>query len=303
MSEIMRNPEVVPDGMGGEWIELHNPTGASYQLGGCTLEVVAPAASVAIDMDLVAGPGDYLALAETSMAGPGFLADYEWTAGGLPLPDGDGEIRLVCDAVVVDTVAYDDGVAFPADTPGTALNLDPTMLDATANDLGANWCDALASYDGDLGTPGLANTSCDPTFAIDFCRLQSPLVISELPSTDVTVYGRLYIAGLTDQSNGNDLASSVGGWVGYGPDGSDPAVDPGWVWMAATPNLGWNGAAAGEPNNDEYQATLTVPATGTYDYAYRFSGNFGYAFTYCDGDAGGNSTGYAPADAGQMTAL
>jgi hypothetical protein len=68
------------------------------------------------------------------------------------------------------------------------------------------------------------------------------------------------------------------------------------------PNPGWNGSLAGAPNDDEYQATLVVPAPGVYDYAYRFSGNSGGSFTYCDGDAPGNTNGYASANAGQMTA-
>jgi len=146
-------------------------------------------------------------------------------------------------------------------------------------------------------------TGCTPTYTIGFCRLQFPLSINATPATNVTVYGRLYAAGLTDQSAVNNPAAAMDGWVGYGPDGSDPAVDPSWTWIAAVPNPGWNGNAFGEPNNDEYQAELVVPAVGTYDYAYRFSGNSGGTFTYCDGDPGGNTTGYAPANAGQMTSM
>jgi predicted extracellular nuclease len=46
---------------------------------------------------------------------------------------------------------------------------------------------------------------------------------------------------------------------------------------------------------------LSVPAPGTYDYAFRFSGDDGATFTYCDGQAAGSSDGYQPANAGQMT--
>jgi hypothetical protein len=153
------------------------------------------------------------------------------------------------------------------------------------------------------GTCQLDTSSCAPAFTIDFCRLQFPLVINEMADTNTTVYGRLYIAGLTDQSVFNDTDPAVVAWVGYGPDGTDPAVDPSWIWTPAVPNPSWDGGLAGEPNNDEYQATLVVPATGTYDYAYRFSGNSGGTFTYCDGDAGGSTTGYSTADAGQMMSV
>jgi hypothetical protein len=146
-------------------------------------------------------------------------------------------------------------------------------------------------------------TGCTPTYTIDFCRLQFPLDVVATTGTDLVVYGRLYIAGLTDQSPFNEPAAAVDAWVGYGPDGSDPAVDPGWTWIPATPNPGWNGDDFGEPNNDEYQATMVVPAPGTYDLAYRFSGDSGGTFTVCDGDPGGSTTGYSPADAGALASV
>lgn len=141
--------------------------------------------------------------------------------------------------------------------------------------------------------------ACEVPRTIDFCRLQFPTSIAQPEGSQITVYGRLYIAGLTDQTTGNDVAPEVSAYLGYGPDGSDPAVDPGWVWSRAAPNPGWNDAV--EQNNDEYQDVLSVPSPGEYDFAYAFSGDCGATFTYCDaGD--GNSNGYATADAGQMTA-
>ena len=81
-----------------------------------------------------------------------------------------------------------------------------------------------------------------------------------------------------------------------------PASKP-WLTHVcrSSSNPGWDGSVFGEPNNDEHQAELVVPAVGAYDFAYRFSGDSGGTFTYCDGDPGGNTTGYAPADAGQLT--
>jgi hypothetical protein len=51
----------------------------------------------------------------------------------------------------------------------------------------------------------------------------------------------------------------------------------------------------------EHHATLSLPGPGTYDYAYRFSGDGGTTFTYCDGRIAGSADGYQPANAGQMT--
>jgi hypothetical protein len=90
--------------------------------------------------------------------------------------------------------------------------------------------------------------------------------------------------------------------VGYGPDGTDPAVDAGWTWTVGGGNAGYGPASPGyEANNDEYQAVLSVPTPGTYDFAFRFSGDDNATFTYCDGQPAGNSDGYQPANAGQMT--
>jgi hypothetical protein len=184
------------------------------------------------------------------------------------------------------------------------MSLSLPSYDAVANDLGANWCAGSTSYNGDFGTPGADNPVCGGpvTYPIDFCRLQFPTLIDETQGTNVDVFGRVYIAGLTDLTGVNDPAPEVSGWVGYGPDGTDPAVDLGWTWVIGTPNAAYGPASPGyEANNDEYQAVLTVPVPGTYDFAFRFSGDSNATFTYCDGQPAGSSDGYAPADAGQMT--
>jgi hypothetical protein len=139
-------------------------------------------------------------------------------------------------------------------------------------------------------------------YSVDFCRLQFPLAITESEGTVVDVYGRIYVAGLTDQSAVNDPAPGVIGYLGYGPDGTDPALDPGWHWTSGEVNPDYGPATPGyEANNDEYTAALIVPAAGTYDFAFRFSGDGGFTFTYCDGNPAGSSDGYLPTDAGQMT--
>ncbi|MCA9708966.1 MAG: lamin tail domain-containing protein, partial [Myxococcales bacterium] len=294
-SELMTQPLALSDAE-GEWIELYNPTATSFQLRTCTIDLVAPAESITIDVDLVIDPGMHVTLAPFSAGGPGFAPDFEWPAAMLTLPDVVGELQLDCGGVLVDAVAYDDGTTFPA-TPGATLQLDAAHLDAAANDLGASWCEGTASYFmGDLGTPGADNSYC----SVDFCRLQFPLSLMDTASTVHTFYGRLYVEGLTDQSTSVDADPRVSGWVGYGPDGTDPAVDPAWVWVEGMPNAAWDGGAAGEPNNDEYQVDLMLPSVGVYDTAYRFSVDGGATFTYCDGDLPGSSNGYDVAQAGVL---
>ncbi|MBU2692763.1 MAG: hypothetical protein KJ970_17740 [Candidatus Eisenbacteria bacterium] len=139
----------------------------------------------------------------------------------------------------------------------------------------------------------------EQTFNIDWCRLQWPRTIEELPGAIVTTYGHLYIGGLTDQTTGTDPHPNVLAQAGYGPNGSDPAGG-GWTWIDAVPNPFWNDS--GEPNNDEYMADLITPGPGAYDFCYRFSGNCGGFWTYGDLD-NGSGDGYQPENAGQMTVI
>ena len=152
--------------------------------------------------------------------------------------------------------------------------------------------------DGFMGsTTATVHRATGPsTFDVDWCRLQWPLLIEEPPVTPVTVYGHLYIAGLTDLSSGNDpVPGIVLAQAGYGPDGSDPNL-PDWSWFDAEPNPDWNDA--GEPGNDEYMAEILLPAApGEYDHAYRFSGDGGATWTYADRATGvpgedGSENGY-----------
>lgn len=116
------------------------------------------------------------------------------------------------------------------------------------------------------------------TYTVDYCRLEFPLTVDEIEGTEVDVFARLYVAGITDQTTSNDLVPGVVvGFVGYGPDGSDPGLDSNWKWVVGFGNSSYGGA-----NEDEYVAVLTVPTPGVYDYAFRFTGDGGATFTYCD---------------------
>lgn len=86
------------------------------------------------------------------------------------------------------------------------------------------------------------------------------------------MYGQIYQAGVTEAAGPNQLVLAE---LGFGPATVNPEYEPGWTWLAATFNV-----QAG--NNDEYKASFTVPAVGSYRYAYRFSLDGGASWTYCD---------------------
>ena len=156
------------------------------------------------------------------------------------------------------------------------------------------------------GTPGAANPACDEV--TDFCRLQTPLQIPNDMAEgrfrdEITIYGRVREQGLTDRSSQVDAYGLVRGYLGFGPDGTQPENNRDWIWIWARPNEAFDGNAAGEPDADEYQARLFIPLPGQYDYAYRFTVDGGRSWLYCDGGEAGSSNGYRVEDAGQLTAI
>ena len=137
------------------------------------------------------------------------------------------------------------------------------------------------------------------TYSIDFCRLQHPPFVEAPSGSAVDVYGRVWVAGVTDvDQTSNDPTPGLVGYVGYGPDNSSPSDN--WTWTTSIPNP--NYIADSESSLDEYKAVLTLPESGEYDFAFRFSGDNGNTFTYCDLNEG-SANGYSPADAGQLTVL
>ncbi len=300
ITEIMQNPSATSDS-DGEYFELLNNSGTdTYDLSGCQITGSGNETPIDITSTLEVAPGSFLTAAVT--ASPGFTPDY--VATGLSLSNSSDRLGIECpdgsgSTVVVDEVSWDNGSTFP-DPSGASMNLtdDPTALDATENDNGYWWC-ATPTTDlgnGDLGTPGAANEVC-PTATIDFCVLQFPKTLTAPENTTESFYGQLYVQGVTDQTTtGNDPRPFIDAEFGYGPPNTDPATDPNWIWNSAGPNPGWNPT---NNNNDEYVSTITLPSVGTYDTAYRFTGDYGRTFTYCD--ASDSTTTYDTAESGTLT--
>ena len=151
---------------------------------------------------------------------------------------------------------------------------------------------ATGTIDDDDAPPNLA----------DFCRLEFPPTLTlQAGAQSGEIFGRVGEPGLTDNPSTND--PSITSQVGYGPDGSDPATDPGWVFATAASNAAY---MIGSPNfeaaNDEHSGSFTAPnSSGEYDLAFRFSLDGGINYVYCDTGAAGSSDGYSAVNAGQMT--
>ncbi len=288
-----------------EFVELLNLSTLDLDMSGCELTSAAGTYTFAAGTTITAG--SYFTLAAS--ATPGFTPDLSDLS--ITFADAGDVVTLTCPdstatPTTIDTVDY-SGAAF-AKPAGASVqyDADATAIDATLNDDGANWCATPATEllsTGDYATPGADNVSCAiVTYNIDFCRLQFPTVITETEGVSTTVYGRLYVAGLTNLTTSTDTAPTVLAQVGYGDDATDPATDTSWSWTDAVANAGY--VASGN-DEDEYQGELTTPpASGSpYDFAYRFSGDGGATWTYCDGTNGasdGSADGYQTANAGAL---
>ncbi len=140
---------------------------------------------------------------------------------------------------------------------------------------------------------GVSNeVSALPHYTIGWANLQwPPALVHTISTVDRTdnVYGQVWIDGVTNQPGSTP---GLRAQLGFGPDGSDPAGNPAWVWVEA----GFNVDAG---NNDEFVASLLPEAVGVYDYAYRYTTTNGRDWVY--GDLDGILNGYSPAQAGSLT--
>ena len=116
-----------------------------------------------------------------------------------------------------------------------------------------------------------------PALPIGYAVIQFPKTISHvITATPDTVYGQVYIGGLTDA--GGD-PSAVIAQIGFGISGTNYTT---WNFQPMTYNVK-------SGNNFEYQGKIRADTPGVYQYLVRFSDDGGLTFTY--GDQNGIGTG------------
>jgi hypothetical protein len=150
ISELMVDPAGVADTQ-GEWIELHNPTGETFDLQGCVVDDGGGALRALADPFALA-PGGFKAIARSASAGFPTTVTMAMSLGNT----GDS-VAVSCDGVEIDRVTYAPGFPLAA---GRSMALDSGALDAMSNDAPGAWCLAAAPYGVDFGTPGKPNPSC-----------------------------------------------------------------------------------------------------------------------------------------------
>ncbi len=148
---------------------------------------------------------------------------------------------------------------------------------------------------GGAGSGGAGGMSM-PGPPIGFCNVQFPAMTTAAPGAlSEAIYGRVYVAGVTDRTG---RGAGVSGQLGVGPAGSDPQSSMLWNWIDAAYNVDVDGLSSGDHANDEYSAQISRPVAGDYLYVYRFSTDAGATYTYCDTNP---ASGFSSAEAGRLT--
>jgi hypothetical protein len=158
VSEIMHTPSAAADTM-GEWFEIYNTTDSDFILTG--LQVSSESGEgFSVTEEVVIEAGGYFVFAvRSSPTENGGISNvgFRYYVNVFRLYSTDTIILKKSDDTIIDSVSF-DAIDYSVSS-GTSLNLG--VLDATSNDDSSSWCAPTLSFgDGDLGTPGESNDTC-----------------------------------------------------------------------------------------------------------------------------------------------
>lgn len=288
-----------------DFVELHNRGSQPVNITGWSVQYAA-AANTAWTKTALTGTiaaGGYFLVGEQG-GNTGADLPTPDVAGGIGLASTAGKIALVNDgtllvggcpvgATIVDFAGYGTTANCfegTGPTPAPSGTLAATRVGAGCTDTGQNATDFTAILASPRNTASPAqictcggeltlNESGQPAEA-DYCVIQFPTTSITVQTGVATpiVYGRIFEAGVTPPAGG---AAGVVAQLGYGPASVNPEWQSGWQFFPATFNVQVG-------NDDEYQASFTAPAVGSYRYAYRVSQN-GTDWTYCDVNGAGSN--------------
>ncbi len=158
ITEIMVNPDVVPDAQ-GEWFEVTNITNQTVNLAGLQIIDLKTNGHV-ISENLFLPPHSRAVLANNNNPLENGHLPVDYCYQDFSLNNDQDEIILVSAyGRHIDSVLYDT-TSWPI-TPGKSMGLSSVFTDYISNDNPAYWCESTSVYgDGDLGTPGATNDSC-----------------------------------------------------------------------------------------------------------------------------------------------
>lgn len=158
ITEYMPNPDAVDDEL-GEWFEVY--VGADIDLNGLAITKFGdeePTDIIGSTDCLPASAGSYLVFAhsdDSAVNGGITRVDHLFTLSLSNTSENGTGISVGWGGQFLDTVTWNDSGT------GASSQLDPGILDPTANDEEGAFCESADPYgDGDFGSPGEANPPC-----------------------------------------------------------------------------------------------------------------------------------------------
>jgi phage baseplate assembly protein gpV len=155
VTEVMYHPS--GDDFRKEWFEVYNTSAQTVNMNEWIItDDETDTHTIDYGGPFYILPGEYMVFGrndDTSLNGDVDL-DYEYGTFFLS-NDGDEIVLSNVAKGEIDRIAYNPGVVWPDPKEGTAIALDPDNLNATDNNNGAHWQEAIENFgDGDRGTPG-----------------------------------------------------------------------------------------------------------------------------------------------------
>jgi hypothetical protein len=289
-----------------DFIEIHNRGGIGVSVAGWSVQYGSAGGTTwqaTLLPSTVIPPGGYLLVQQATGGANGAALPTPDATGTINMSGTAGKVALVANSTVltganpssvalVDLVGYggaNGSEGMPA--PGLSATTAALRAGAGCTDTNDNAADftaqtpaprnaASAAVQCACGGDVTMNETGDNDEA-DFCNLQFPTAFTvQTGATTPVIYGRIFETAVTEAAG---APANVGAQVGYGPPTINPTTQPGWTWFDA----GYNVQVG---NDDEFQASFTAPAPGTWAVAYRFSQN-GLKWTYCDANGAGSNAG------------
>lgn len=307
-----------------EFVEIYNGTCAPVPLANYKLALinggVANPPSYRVFNLVAAGeslaPGQYLVVRSSTLAVPPGVLTLDFASSQDNIQNGapDG-VALIDTAgpTLVDGLSYGGYItnATVAGVPGTFNLVEGSVLSLWRQDSNTVVRSLARSPNGDDTdnadsdwvssrdvTPGAANlpsdNETDDLREFDYCALLSPASITvaagvATPLIEVAAYE-------VDVTEPDGPAPGVVAAIGYGT-GSPLFPAQSWTFVPASfsTQVGYN---------DQYTASLTLPAPGTYAYSARVSRDGGAHWTYCDRNGAGSGSSdliFEPTQLGTLT--
>lgn len=218
----------------------------------------------AIFMEVSAEPVEILSVSVPANPIPSTAYDIDITVSANPAPEEVFYVRYTTDNWTSSNVASVamTGTSGTAVIPGQAANtqVDYYAFSSSVSGISSDFSLYTMRYNNNGGSNYSYSIGTPPPPTIVWCNLQWPPNGSIDVGQGYTVYGQVYLPGVTDLPG---QAADMQAWVGWSDTDSDPAT---WSnWEPATFNVD-----AG--SNDEFMADLgaVVGQAGTYYYAMRY---------------------------------